>query len=959
MSFKPNPPPLPPRLAPVPPPSRLPHLGGTIPPPVRVSLADELARFQGRWRRGLIAGGIYGALFWAGLALLAFGLLDYFAAFSDPSRRTIASVLLVIAGAGVLLGIWEAIRFARREAASEADRALETPRREVLTALELEAQPMPEGGLAHWLRARTIQMAALRLANLEDTRAKPRRQLKTARLRLLTITSILIVLLLITPATWIIMRRLLSPGADIPPYTPLRFNLQPAQAEVLYGGDLLVHAEITGGALPGPVRCLTRDPATGQIEESPAFRETDTKFSRQLEKVSAPLQVAFSVGRARSHWMPVTVRTQPKVQEVILSIDPPSYTRLPRREFAVGSQPLAVLPGSRLTARAASNRPLKGGTLKLQSTEPGAAAQDIASQPDETHRVRFTWEARSTARLTLVVKDVLGTASETVQFEQKVTPDERPQVALRQPAGDVLATPDTELPIEASASDDLGLTRVALVRKLESYRERSQAEAVQEGSRTQEIGGKLNLTPYGLVPGQTIELTAEAGDTNPTLLGVAVSEPARVHIISKEKYAELLRTQSTLAEFEARYTALQEAMDEARKALEELEKAAKSGDPKAAEEARKKALEAHQKAGKIFGEIAKDFPLFDLDEGLSKASEEAMKQLFENAKELQGLWKAPPEELAAAAPKLQKRLGETEKGMGEQMKLGARAAAAGKVMEQAARFNEIVQAQRELVKDFDRLAESVRRGEMEAGKGLEELGQRQAQLAGETRDLEKKMGEALAKLPDEFSEMRSTGEEFLEALKDVDPQSAMDEAVEAAKSGSSRTADARSGEALARLEALLRRDNGICKMCRGENPSFPWPKDLSETLEEMMQALIPKPGKAGGQGQPGQGGPGFGGSSEDGFSMRGKMHRLPLYGPSRLRMAARAGGNSGQGRGGAGQPGGETEAVQNERMAKADPRQQAGESMAPEAVPEAYRDAVKRYFSNPDDQNESAEKKRE
>ena len=39
---------------------------------------------------------------------------------------------------------------------------------------------------------------------------------------------------------------------------------------------------------------------------------------------------------------------------------------------------------------------------------------------------------------------------------------------MREPAGDILATPDVELPLEASASDDYGLTRVALERALKT-----------------------------------------------------------------------------------------------------------------------------------------------------------------------------------------------------------------------------------------------------------------------------------------------------------------------------------------------------------------------------------------------------------------------------------------------------------------------------------------------------------
>jgi hypothetical protein len=210
--------------------------------------------------------------------------------------------------------------------------------------------------------------------------------------------------------------------------------------------------------------------------------------------------------------------------EVLLTVEPPAYSRIPRREFLIGTQELAALPGSRITARIASNRPLRGGTLRMDVAGSSAPVQEVSAEADGTHHVRFTWVVRQAARLAVEVRDVLGTVSAPLVLEQKLTPDERPQVALRQPAGDVLATPETELPLEASASDDLGSPALHWVRQLRGYRERAQLQSAPPGERRHEMTGKLNLKAFGLQPGQTIELTVEAGDTNPNLLGVSVSE---------------------------------------------------------------------------------------------------------------------------------------------------------------------------------------------------------------------------------------------------------------------------------------------------------------------------------------------------------------------------------------------------------------------------------------------------
>src|SRR5688572_21675580 len=120
------------------------------------ALHDELLRFQRRWRMGLLVTGLYGAIFWAGVSLLVFGVIDYLAGFSDPARLVISTSLWVVAGAALLFGVWQLVVFVRRSAAEEADRALGSPRREILSALELSQEPPASAPLAAWLRQNAV-----------------------------------------------------------------------------------------------------------------------------------------------------------------------------------------------------------------------------------------------------------------------------------------------------------------------------------------------------------------------------------------------------------------------------------------------------------------------------------------------------------------------------------------------------------------------------------------------------------------------------------------------------------------------------------------------------------------------------------------------------------------------------------------------------------------------------------
>lgn len=909
-----------------------------------------LAGFHRRWRLGVLVAEMLRAVAWTALALLVFGVFDFYAGCTDPVRRAVFATLVAVGACGVLRALWKVFVFRRRDAAAAADRALGSGRREILSALELSRTAAPTA-LGDWLSGRAVAEAGQRVRGMRAGQALPKRSLGLAVRWIAGAGVLLGACAVFAPeASSVIARRLLQPGADIPPYSPLRFSVGPQPAEVIYGGEILLNADITGGKLTAPVRCLTRDPATGRTDDSPAFQENAARFSRKLEKMAAPVEVAFAVGRARSGWMRVNVLMQPKVQDVTITVEPPAYANLPKRVFTVGSQNLAALPGSRISAVVTSNRPLGGGTLRVQS---GDAVQEIAAETGGAREAHFSWVLRSAARLALQVRDVAGTESEPLAIEQKLTPDERPSVVLRQPSGEVLATPDSELPLEADARDDLGLVRVALVRKLTGFRERAAAEAIQHGGHRHEFGGTIKLAPFGVQPGQTIELTLEAGDTNPNLLGVAVSDPARIRIINHKQYAKILLSQMTIEEFSGRYEAIRAALEKAREALAEMKKAADSGDAAAAEAARQKAQEAHEEAGKVFGDIAKDFPIFDVDAPLSAAAAEVGKKLFENFQALEKLQGSGAKAMAGAMQELQDRLGETQQRLAKDLAKGERAVAAGEVFAKANEFQQLVQRQRELLKDFQRMIEQIRRGETQAGQALKSLGERQRGLAEELRAWPKALAPLLDALPEEFARMRDEGRKFLDMLEKENIPEVMDGAAKAAEGGDGRLATSQADVARQLLESLLKRKNDMASMCSGECDAvpFPLPEDLASTLNALMRALIPRPGQGEGE-KPGAGTSGEGGfsdSSDSGFTMAGKLPRLPVFGPPRSRPGAKQRGGPELGKGSGGKGGGgrpeDRASTGASEIAGENARSGAGEAVAPEAVPEKYRAAVKRYFS--------------
>lgn len=909
------------------------------------SFPAVLAKFHGRWRVWLLVAGLLRTLSWAGLVLLGLGALDALAAFSDAGLRVAGGLLLAVIFGGVLVTLIEVYLFGAEEAATAADQILNSERRAVLSALEVNRKSGGNLPFAKWLEARTVEDGLGLLKKISGAASRPSGAIRQALKRFgLAMLPIILLAIIFPGPCWIVVRRILFPGAGIPPWSRLVFAIEPNPATVLYGGDLVVSVNVTGGKWTGPVRMLARNARSGKVEDSRAYQESATRYSQRLERVTENLEVAFVAGRARSNWMRVEVLMQPKVNGVHLTVAPPAYTGKPAVNFPLGTQPLAPIAGSHVEAIIGSNRPLKGGKLLIESQD-GKGPREISGQIAGPASVRFAWSAAQPSKLRFALEDVLGTKSEPLTVEQKITPDDRPLVRLQEPAGDVLATPSSVVPVSAIAQDDFGLTRVSCIRRLDAFKERATDEPLTQGARDFTLSGIMRMAALNVAPGQTVEMHLEAADSNPNLLGLGASDTSRIHIISEEKYAEILRDQTTLDDFIGRYNALKEAWQAAAKALADLEEAAKSGDREKIEKARQNALKAHQDAAKLMGQIAKDFPIFDLDASLAETASQAMQQLYDNAQQLENIQGANAHSLQQAIEQMKNRVASVDKKVTQELSSGQKAAKAAEVFSSMGEFKELVQKQKELAKDFNRVAEQVRRGETAGRDALEQLAREQRDNQKAMEEFSEKLSGELKELGSDYDKLREGGEKFLEAFKDLKIPGVMGEAADAAKKSDSRTGSDRASEALALLESLIRKDNCLSGMCRGEKPGFPWPQDLSSTLEQLMRSLVTKRGNGQGNNpgeQPGSGNGGVSDITDSGYLSKGKTTRLPIYGPPKLHFPSSQQGGSGYGTGKTGNP--DNHAIAESRVSNTVHDNSAGTATATEAVPEPYRDAVRKYF---------------
>jgi hypothetical protein len=905
----------------------------------------QLRRIRLLLQAGRIVAAVAFAAAVAAVLWLTFGLLDVAFAYEPVARTTITRILAVASLITLATLAIRAARIGKNQTATQADTCLADPRHVAAAAATLTTPDSAAPPLHQWLASRTLDDAAATLATLKPARLIPWSTWRNAAILLAIPLAIAGTLRLTTPEVFAtVASRLLHPASDIPPYSPLVFTLDPAAPQTVFGGDILLTTTITGGELDAAVECLVRRIGSSEILHLPAFRETPTRYSRKLDSLTDPVEIAFAVGKARSKWTPVEILLEPRILAGTIHITPPAYTGLPTTTFPLDTNEITTLEGSSITLELTSNRPLASGTITLTPAIGGEIPQQTlpATIPSQ-NTASFTWTATRPSRLRATVADLRGTpTAEPLDLALRVTPDQPPAVELTSPPRLLLATPESIVPVQGTARDDFALARLQIVRTLSGFRDRIRVVAPSLHEKSFAFNDKLDLYDLGLEAGQIIEIMLEARDQNPSLLGHGSSEISRIQIISEAEYAAYIRLRTTTEEFAARFQAVREALENARNALEKMRDAA---DPQAAKENARNALE---QAAELMEKIAGDFPAFELENRLKDLAQRQAQALRDALEQLEN---DPPD-----LDKLLEQLGRNQQQQQQLDQDVQFARDAARLLEMAAKFREIYENQVSVTKRFRTIVEEFLRGDQQNRRQLPTLADTQAKnreaLDAFKIELRTRI-DALQNADPALAPMLDSAARFLQELDVAQPETLMDAATTHGKAGQANDAHHNAELARALLERLLQQPDPFPQAAMGEAPEFDVPRgDINDNIQQMLEAMlgrIPGQGQGQGQGQQGQGqGEGQGqGQGQGGFGNPGSgfSMNLPVVGPDRLRFDAQAPSGGGGGQGGTGAAPPLPESAESGTLDAPATRDGQATTLSPESIPEPYRDAVKKYFT--------------
>lgn len=303
-----------------------------------------------------------------------------------------------------------------------------------------------------------------------------------------------------------------------------------------------------------------------------------------IPHVFVPFDFDISSGRARTRQFHVDVQDAPAVVAATLEIQPPAYTGMNarRRDGVVGEIP--AFAGSGLTFELEFNKPVQTAELAWAAAA-NAPAEEEQPAPAEAHAFALAPD-RLSARLEM-------TATRGGRFEFRlrdrhglpnpgeprrvlvITPDEAPLIEV---AGNVprRARPGESVPIEALATDDLGVAELELHLSTLAGEERITAAPEQIlGGRSVPHRFEIDLSALNVPEGEVITWRIRAADERPIPgPNETWTEPRTIAVTGQVRPLdpeEIARRQNEMKET---LEAIREDLQQNREEVAELEKQA-------------------------------------------------------------------------------------------------------------------------------------------------------------------------------------------------------------------------------------------------------------------------------------------------------------------------------------------------------------------------------------------------
>ncbi len=279
---------------------------------------------------------------------------------------------------------------------------------------------------------------------------------RAARLASLPLAAVL-AFLLVAPSTFLgASERLLAPNTEFEPPAPFEVSVAPGSVRLVEGDSLQITVR-TAGSAPTEAVLQRRSAPDDAPERIHLQADSAGTFHHTLSGVRESFQYRVVAPPVRSSWYGVEVLNRPLVQELQLTVTPPSYTGRSPRELDPNVGDVSALPGAQVSVSAALGGP-SVDSARLAFSDDTTVPLEIQ---DGTAAGSFPLRQEGTYHLHL--ESTNGTSNrDPIRYDLSVQTDARPSVTFLQPTGTTDLSDDLAQTLRVQLSDDYGFSQAKL-----------------------------------------------------------------------------------------------------------------------------------------------------------------------------------------------------------------------------------------------------------------------------------------------------------------------------------------------------------------------------------------------------------------------------------------------------------------------------------------------------------------
>jgi len=240
---------------------------------------------------------------------------------------------------------------------------------------------------------------------------------------------------------------------------PFEFTIAPGDTTIEHGSEFQASILFNNGTLPDRLQFEFKTDLEDDFRSRPLQQSGTDLFSAAAIELTNSITYRIEMDGFKSEPYRVDVQLQPRFEELIAKVTPPSYTGLPQNRQSYPFSEINLYPGSSLQLEGTTNKALE--SIRVKSKGEWI---DLPKMEDSDNRAyRFDLEPQASDTLLFEMVDEDGLKNRNPYTTRvNLRQDQYPAVTIQEPVGTVLKTDPRSVEVLYQATDDFGLTRAEL-----------------------------------------------------------------------------------------------------------------------------------------------------------------------------------------------------------------------------------------------------------------------------------------------------------------------------------------------------------------------------------------------------------------------------------------------------------------------------------------------------------------